>query len=226
MQRLFIYLAALIVLFGAAYLVWTKAPRLDHIQIATSTAPRIEMRTVEYKEDTETYSIDVKYPQFGVASADAAVKGHVDAAVAMFKTYPANPADSAVPKNEQVISFSSVYTGDDYISTGLLISEYTGGAHPNSVLIGINVDLASGEEVSLDGVLALIGKDLAQVASTTDESLSSLLSDAYFPEGATAKAENYSTFVIDKDTVTFVFNNYQVAPYAAGAQEMTFARVK
>jgi hypothetical protein len=54
--------------------------------------------------------------------------------------------------------------------------------------------------------------------------LSSRLGDAFFEEGVRATAQNFGTFRIGRQDVTFVFNNYQVAPYAAGPQEVSFRR--
>lgn len=219
-----VYLAALVVLLGAAYVIWNNAPRLEEpARGATSTPSVTEVRI---EESTDVYTIEGEYPQFGVAAMDTAVKRIVEEAVAAFKAYPANPADSAVPKNEQSISYGSVYLGQDFLSTSLVISEYTGGAHPNSVITGVTVDRASGAELSLDGALALIGRSLEQLAADTDARLRSELADAYFPEGATAKPENYSVFIVSEDEVTFIFNNYQVGPYVIGPQFVAFERVK
>lgn len=224
---MFIYLLVLVALIGGAYVLWTKAPRIDDVQVATSTPVSVEMTVAEIKEDTGTYTIEVAYPQFGIPAVDTVVKGYVDAAIAAFKSYPADvPSVDSVPKNEQVISFSETYAGSDYVSVALLVSEYTGGAHPNSVYIGVNVDVRTGKEATLDDALALIGKSLKEVAAKTDADMKAKLADAYFEEGAEAKAENYSTFTIGKDSVTFIFNSYQVGPYAAGPQEVAFARVK
>lgn len=227
MQRTLVYVALLIILSGAAFLIWSKAPRLEEPSMVATTTASVEITTVEHSEDTEGYSIDVRYPQFGIESVDAVVRSAVETAIAAFKEYPTDrQPDSAIPKNEQVISFNSVYTGADYISVGLMIAEYTGGAHPNSVLVGINVDRTTGEEVALDGALALIGKSLDDVALATDTKFKADLGDAYFSEGSVAKPENYGTFLIGKDKVTFIFNNYQVAPYAAGAQNISFTRIR
>lgn len=224
MQKALLYVASLVVLLTAAFLVWSKAPRLEEPQMATTTAP-VEMTVVENREETDTYSIEIRYPQFGIEAVDAAVQAAVDGAVEAFKSYPVDePPVDAIPKNEQVISFNSVYTGDRYASVGLLISEYTGGAHPNSVIIGVNVDRTTGSELTLDDALALLGMSLREVADSTRVRLSERLGEAFFEDGAAATSENYGTFLIDADEVTFVFNTYQVAPYAAGPQLVSFPR--
>ncbi len=227
MQKVLTYTILLVALAGVAFLVWSYAPRLEEPQVATSTSTALEMRIVEDSEDTAEYSIDIRYPQFGDEVVDDAVKRVVDQATAAFKLYPAErQEDSAIPKNEQSITFNSVYTGSDYVSVELMIAEYTGGAHPNSILIGVNVNRSTGKEVSLDEALTLIGKDLASVAAQTRAELSAKLGDAFFPEGAVALSDNYATFLIGREEVTFIFNNYQVAPYAAGPQQISFERVK
>ncbi len=227
MQRIFLSLVVLTALAGGAYFLWSTSSDAEYSQVATSTPQDIKMTTKDAHENTSTYTIDVEYPQFGIQSADAVIKGYVDRAVAAFKSYPSDvPSVDSAPKNEQDITFEDTYAGSDFVSVALLVSEYTGGAHPNSAYIGVNVDVRTGKEVTQGEALALIGKTLKEVAAKTDAEMRAKLTDAYFEEGAEAKAENYSTFIIGKDSVTFIFNSYQVGPYAAGPQEVSFARVK
>ncbi len=225
------YILALLVLCGVAYAVYLFAPRVPTLNTEsapkTATSTEVELQEKVITESTDTYKIDAHYPQFGIAAVDEKIKAVVDKAVAAFKEYPANPADSSVPQNELVSSYNSVYIGQDIASVALSISEYTGGAHGNTVVISVNVDRVTGKEVSLDDALALIGKTLPKVADESVVQLKATLGDdLMFPEGASATAENYSTFLVSKDRVTFIFNNYQVAPYAAGQQQVWFKRVK
>jgi hypothetical protein len=219
---------ALVLIIGGGYLLYTYSPNSPALSnTATSTTAGTDMKVTNIYDDTATYQIEAHYPQFGIPSVDAKIKDVVDAAIAEFKTYPANPPQSAVPKNEFTSSFNSAYVGPDVISVALVISEYTGGAHPNSNILGVNVDPVSGKEIVLEDVLKMIGKSLTQVAT---ESLAQVVAkigeDATFPEGADAKPENYGTFLISKDKVVFIFNSYQIAPYAAGPQSAEFVRIK
>ncbi len=226
------YLLALIILLGIAFLLYTYAPRAPLLGTNTATttettADGTEMKTEVIATSTATYRIEIRYPQFAIPVVDAKIKAVVDRAITEFKKYPANPADSSVSQNELTGSFDSTYAGPDIVSVELSISEYTGGAHPNTALIGVNVDRTTGKELTLDDALALIGKTLPQVAESSIEELKRQFGgDLAFPEGADPKPENYSTFVVSKDKVTFIFNNYQVAPYAAGHQEVWFKRMK
>lgn len=231
MKRIVGYVLALVVLVGLAFALYTFAPRAPELSTATLTDTSSET-SVQVKEEviygsTDAYRIEVHYPQFGIPTADEKIKAVVDKAVAAFKEYPANPPDSSVPQNELTGSFDSVYVGSDIVSVALSLSEYTGGAHSNTVIFGVNVNRKTGKELALDDALAMIGKTLSQVAEESLEQLKIILGDDVIsPKGADPQPENYSTFLVSKDRVTFVFNNYQVAPYAAGQQQVWFKRVK
>ncbi|OGG51946.1 hypothetical protein A3C18_01750 [Candidatus Kaiserbacteria bacterium RIFCSPHIGHO2_02_FULL_54_11b] len=231
MNRFVGYVLALIALAGIAYAIYIFVPKAPAMPITTITEADpetgTEMQTEVVSSQTDTYRIEVRYPKFGIPAVDAKIKAVVDSAVAEFKTYPANPPDSSTPQNEMSGSFDSVYAGPDIVSVALSISEYTGGAHPNTVIIGVNVEKLTGKSLTLDDALLILGKSLEEVAESSLKELKVILGeDVLFPEGAAAKSENYSTFLIGKDRVTFIFNNYQVAPYAAGHQEVWFKRVK
>ena len=230
MKRIVGYILILVVLSGIAYALYVFVPRVPTLRTGPAPAATSTEVTVQEKvitESTDAYKIDAHYPQFGIVSVDEKVQAAVEKALTEFRAYPRNPRDSATPQNELVSSYNSVYIGSDVASVALSISEYTGGAHGNTVIIGVNVDRATNKGISLDDALALIGKTLPQVAEASLVQLRATLGgDLMFPEGANATAENYSTFLVSQDRVTFVFNNYQVAPYAAGQQQVWFTRVK
>lgn len=231
MQRALGYLLALIVLGGVAYGIYVFAPRAPQVSVEQTTGTNAtsgtQMKVENVNESTDAYRIDARYPQFGIASVDAKIRGVVDSAVSEFKGYPANPPDSSASQNELTGSFNRVYVGPDVVSVELALSEYTGGAHSNTAIIGVNVDPRSGKGLALDDALAMIGKNLQQVAEQSQKELKAKLGDDVIsPEGADPKPDNYSTFIVSKDKVTFIFNAYQVAPYSAGSQEVSFPRKK
>ncbi len=229
MNRIVGYLLALLLLTGIAYAVYVfvpRAPELPAVSV-TDTSSGTEMKAEVIHASTDVYRIEVRYPQFGIAAVDEKIKAVIDKAIDAFKEYPANPPGSAVTQNELTGSFDSTYVGDDIVSVELSISEYTGGAHPNTVIIGVNVERSNGKELTLDDALALVGKSLEEVAEQSLKELKATLGDDVIaPEGASPTVENYSTFLVSKDRVTFIFNNYQVAPYSSGQQQVWFKRVK
>jgi hypothetical protein len=225
MNKLFAALVVIILIVLGLYLY-------DHQQqgvgaVASSTnATSSAASTKSIKEDTSTYTIDATYPVTSVAAADTKIKNDIDKAIEEFKTYPANPPDSAVPQNQFNADPGGVYIGPDIVSVALQISEYTGGAHPNTVIDAVNIDRKTGAELSLQDALGLTGLSLAQIASSSLSQLQKQYGDAVFEDGVLPKPENYQTFLINKDSVTFVFQEYQAAPYAAGIPEIAFPRAK
>lgn len=225
MNKLVGYLLALAALGILAYAVYANAPRIPALPEDTGTAAGTEMRVATEFVGTDAYRIEARYPQFGNPLVDEKIKAAVDVAIADFKTIPPNPPGSATPKNEFIGSFDTVYAGSDIISVKLLLSQDTGGAHPNTVAVGVNVDPKTGRALTLDDALALTGMSLGQVAAESLAQLKAKLgADMIFPEGADPKPENYGTFLVSASAVTFVFQSYQVAPYSSGMQEVSFPR--
>ena len=70
----------------------------------------------------------------------------------------------------------------------------------------------------------MIGMTLEQVSAAATSQLKAKLGDAMFEEGANTNPENFSSFIISNDKVTFIFQPYQVAAYAAGPQEISVER--
>ncbi len=183
-----------------------------------------QVTEAELSETSDSYAINITYPQFGVAAIDSQIKAAVDAAVDEIKSIPANPAGSATPQNSLDGSFNSVYIGPDAISVTLVLSQYTGGAHPMTILSGLNFDRTTGKRLGLEDALALTGLTVGEVSAQATAELQTKLGESFFPEGTTTNPENFSSFKISADKVTFIFQQYQAGPYAAGPQEVSFER--
>jgi hypothetical protein len=81
-------------------------------------------------------------------------------------------------------------------------------------------DIFSGQENYLqkisDYCVAELAKQITKNAGNTD--------GAWIQDGAGPVAENFSKFLINKDSITFYFEQYQVAPYAWGNFEVGMPR--
>ena len=118
--------------------------------------------------------------------------------------------------------FDSVFVGSNLASLQLFISTYTGGAHPNSTTYGFNFNRLTSKELTLDDALGLIDLTIEEVSAQTAEQLKAKLDTVFFPDGAPPDPKNYQNFIVGPDKVTFIFQAYQVGPYAAGPQEVSF----
>lgn len=174
--------------------------------------------------ETDTYKIDIAYPKFGNTAADTQTQILVENALNEFKDYPPNPTPTAA-KNEMIGLYRDAYVDSDLYGARMDIYQYTGGAHGGTTAYGLNYH-ADGSAYTLEEALALIGQSLEQVAERATAELTEQYDMVQFPEGATPTPQNYGTFVIGKDAVTFVFQQYQVQAYAAGMPEIVFQRVK
>lgn len=104
-------------------------------------------------------------------------------------------------------------------------SSYTGGAHPYWGVIGVNLDPATGEIMPIESVIAdtealpdLIGEKLvASYGEHLYDTALDLLS-ARDDQGNLEYSWNWS---VNYQGVTFYFNPYELAPYAAGMLTVT-----
>ncbi len=189
-------------------------------------SPAMSVATSTISEATPAYSIHVDYPKFGEPAIDAQIQKRIEEAVGEIKALPQNPHDSATPQNTLDGFYDSVYIGPDIISVRLILSQYTGGAHPMTIYSGVNFNRTTGEVLSLDDVLLLLGKSVADISRESSLQFKEKFGEGFFAQGADTNPENFSSFVINEDTVTFIFQQYQVAAYVYGPQEMSFKRLK
>ncbi len=217
-------IGAIVLLIIGIFIGYSFSPQIAKVMDEKTEHSDAEIQVAEINESTDTYSIKAKYPQFGMPLIDAQIKADVEDAIAELKSMPANPPESATPKNSFDGSFSNAYVGPDVISVQLVLSQYTGGAHPLSLISGVNFDRVTGRRLALEDALRMIDLTVEEVSVKVTTELQAKLGEAFFPEGATTNPENFSSFSISKDTVTFIFQQYQVGPYAAGPQEVSFER--
>lgn len=102
--------------------------------------------------------------------------------------------------------------------------EYTGGAHPNSELTYHNLDTRTGKSVAFEDVLIPGMEDSVRILAERefrevhqlkpDEDLGQ--AGFWFEEGFTLT----NNICIGEDGITFFYNPYEIAPYAAGPTEI------
>ncbi len=96
------------------------------------------------------------------------------------------------------------------------VSEYTGGAHPLHGEIGINLDPETGNELKLSEVLT----DTDGIYAILTEKLLDKYGEDFFfsnPQETLKEYEEDSyNWVLDYQGISFFFNPYEIAPYAAG----------
>ncbi len=119
----------------------------------------------------------------------------------------------------------AVYQTETLVSVSGTYSTYTGGAHPNHILMGWNFDLEAGEffepEILDEGgdLREYVRSALARQVREADEVLGSKPEDLYWEDYEDILADWTSYAVsFDAEGMTVGFSPYELACYAAGAQ--------
>src|SRR5262245_11418468 len=107
-----------------------------YVKVSLYGAENVTATLQEMHESTAEYEIDAKYPQFGAPAFDAAIKNAVDEQIAEIKNTAAPAPSGSGYKNSLETDFRDSYFDDQYISVKLLLSQYTGGAHPMTIVSG------------------------------------------------------------------------------------------
>jgi len=97
-----------------------------------------------------------------------------------------------------------------------------GAAHPGSYSITLNYDIAQGRELALADLFLPSSNYLEAISTYCIAELSKQpFFEGPFAEGAQPTPENYRNWNIATDGLMITFDEYQVAPYAAGPQKVT-----
>jgi hypothetical protein len=98
----------------------------------------------------------------------------------------------------------------------------SGAAHPVTHSRTVTYDLETGSDVTLDQLFLPNSNYLDLIANYCKGELSKRNIDfAEFSNGAQALPENYTNWNVTQDGLLITFDEYQVAAYAAGAQQVT-----
>ena len=206
-------------------------------QNTNTASSNISWETSEIYEYDEVYSAYIYYPVFSGFSDTSkqtylnnAVKTYVDTYLSSFissATYDEYYEDDYSSTLD--INYTVVMTNEDLASIEIDIYEYySGAAHGISYVHGLNYDLNQQYELYLSDFFLSNSNYINKISEYCIDKLETQLGTDYYDEsvvqeGAGAYEYNYYNFTFDKDGFTFIFPAYQVAPYAAGTQEVTMS---
>jgi len=116
---------------------------------------------------------------------------------------------------EQELRVTNAYF--DFITIGHNIYEFAGGAHPNHYHSHFVVDLNDGKRLTFSDVFQFSKRN--QVKSI----LSAKFNSSYGKDNLLDQFEIAENFSIDKDGIHFLYNPYEITPYAVGDPEITIS---
>jgi hypothetical protein len=177
-----------------------------------------------YSEETDFYSIDMKYPKDALVAADAElfVFSKIEEFKNMFENF--NDEDWEVFNNSTSgkyglgVDYEKKDSGFGVVTYIFNTYEFTGGAHGNPGLSTFTYD-SSGEKIAIEDVLKSDSQNIASLASMVQEKLSSSVEggiESLFLEGLQPEYYNYKNFYFEGDNLVFLFPPYQAGPYVLG----------
>ena len=232
-------LLILAILGGGGYLIYSSLPKTpveSPIETPVSEPVNNSEITVSEKSDSEEsdiYEISIQYPVLkGLPKeintrANQTIEQRIDTIVSDFKKNNAPEPGVLLPeKNSLDIRFNKNITVTDKTVTIVLnISDYFGGAaHPNSYASPVTVSRTTGLLVSPKDFFKTGTNYIGILSQKAKPVLQGRLKDDFVVAGAEAKSENYEHIYLTNEHVVVIFNPYQVAPYAAGIQEVKIPR--
>jgi hypothetical protein len=163
-------------------------------------------------------SDDPRVKAFNQRSSDL-VEKEVDLWRQSFRELPVTPFSNGSFLN---VTYALVSQTGDLWSFKFDFSFYADtAAHPGLYSMTLNYELGQGRELALDDLFPPDSNYLEAISKYCIAELSKqLFFEGPFTQGANPTLENYRNWNIIPEGLLITFNEYQVAPYAAGPQQV------
>ena len=200
------------------------------VPIPTAETPRFSTQSINETSEAPKFTIDFEYPHLentpGQAAFNTAIQHFSDPTIATFRQDVDENEDWRADNfpefgNDLQVRYTTTHQDNALASFRFSISTYiAGAAHPNTQIHTITFDLISGQAVVL-GQLFNPGSNYLEIIANAciDDLRQQGLLD--WEEGAEAIEDNYRNWNITPNGLLITFNDYQVAPHAAGIPEVT-----
>jgi len=184
------------------------------------TLPTYEIQDKSIIEDTESYSLNVIYPEL-INHTNPSVEADFNDLVfykvnSLVREIRFSEPSEVSAKNSLDLDYSVIYQTERFLSIIIQGQMYTGGAHPNPVVITINYDFELNKDLALKDLFIAGANYLTPVSNTCIFQLQALLAEDFIESGASANAENFKNFNFTKTQLSITFDAYQVGSYAIG----------
>lgn len=199
----------------------------------TTTDPVSSEWSVESVSENEmntNYSVNIIYPKLrnsGNPETESDVNNYIKTAVnTLREEVEFIDSESASAKPYINLNYKVKFLNQNFVSILISGSQYLGGVHPGSIFVPINYDLRSNQVVNISYIFNPASSYLETLSTQSADFISSNLgvplSDPQLIAGTAESDDNFSKFYFSGDstieTFSIVFDEYEVAPYAAGPQ--------
>lgn len=185
--------------------------------------PSEQVKRESITDNSKGYEITGYYPVTKSDGITAIMRDFVADSIDTFKAD--TTAAGELPEGYRAMTLDISYEqhrnerADNYVFT---VYSDTGGAHGLQATKTFSFG-KTGEQVALDDLFTNGIQGLGTIADYVKKELlkREFADRAWISEGAAPSKDNYQNFVVEDEGVTFIFDPYQVAPYAAGKQMVT-----
>ncbi len=195
---------------------------------APSEWPSTKVRDETIADNASYYTISAVYPVVKDDVITGYFKKFVQDSITEFKndtSWAAGDGASAAPAEAADLSLTIKYKeqksskADNFVFSS---DVYTGGAHDLQATQTFSFS-ATGQLIMLSSLFTNGDEGLKTIAPYVQQKLSSMqyADTDMIKEGTAPTEENFQNFSIQDDSITFIFDPYSVAPYAAGTQTVT-----
>lgn len=174
------------------------------------------------EESNDKYEISVYYPLTKYDKLNSSIKYFIDNYINEFKgIFQNSDVNNIKTKYFLNIEFN-MYKYARYVSYVFYISEYTGGAHPNSYFYTINFDKNENKIITIDDLDKQNKSLIVDLSNYTynyllkDQSIKDIGALDMLKSGTSPLKENFKNFAFSDKGLMIFFSRYQVAPYVAG----------
>jgi hypothetical protein len=244
------WLVVIIAIILAGWVGWkiqnVKSPPTE--EKLQTTENSLSMSTSFIHQTDNFYNIQVEYPQF--SNIDSAFNKKIsDLVTGEIETFKKDAKDNyearratatppeSLPENPE-IPFDFIGTweptqlNDTYISFVIRLYYFVGGAHGVNEVHAFNYDLKKAKEITILDFLNSSQPALEKLANLSSQDITSqmqssgLTIDSFLQQmiesGTKPTLENYQNFNFNYNSLIIYFQQYQVAPGAAGPITVTF----
>ena len=216
----------------------TTAPE-QHDAIYVSDTLKLAPKSQHDENKSMRYTIDANYPQIegenltpGALQFNTLVNAMIKEELDRFKRYVISDMPhmknlpDGVKHNSLNIDYDTdvIKPGNDAIVSVRLSIEgmQAGRAHPYHNNRVLNFDLVNNKSLKLSDIFKPKASYLKLVSAYTKKKLDEKLSDKWMIADGTKPIEkNFKNWNLESDGILFTFDEYQVAPYVDGIQEVS-----
>lgn len=201
---------------------------------STSAAP-LPIETKTAGKSSKNYTVEAEYPQTGLLAIDRVLADHADASMNELIASAEEDATERTKDGTRLpegltysldVAFTLERNDDSVFAVTLATNQFTGGAHPGNQISTFTFLRPDGWRVFLPEIFSG-AKALKRISELAVRELNKILSGPNGPidpdwvqRGAGPSWGNFTSFILTTEVLILNFQEYQVAPYAAGSQQV------